>query len=229
MKHLWSFLGGIALCAIITAAVIVFYPELLFTSQPPKIALAHIPEHAIKMYKSKYVEVKAGRSQSSGCLLEPGVYLTAFHGVVYPWLDKEAIYVNGAPARLVWHSKTDQDYAILTTKEKFDDKRFTLPLYEFKIGDDIVIVGSPGTTTALVEPGKIINTDVKDAAGNLKIGAKQAFSIYIESGISGGCVYPLGSDYPVAVVTKKDGNPDKTIGEISLVSKVAEGPPATSQ
>lgn len=222
MKYAITFLGGIIFCTLVLLGIKTYYPETFYLTEPPKIALASIPEQDIKLYKKKYVEVKAGKYQSSGCEIEPGVFLTAFHGVVNPWLDKEQIYVNETPAKLAWHSKTDQDYVILTTKEKFDVKKYALTPYDFKIGDDIVIVGSPGSTTALVQPGKIINTDIKDENGNYKIGAKKAFTIYIEFGISGGCVYPLGSDKAVAVVTKKDNTPEKTIGEISLVSKISE-------
>ncbi|QQS23107.1 hypothetical protein IPM19_00875 [bacterium] len=222
MKYALTFLGGVLFCTLTFFWIKSFFPEVFYLTQPPKIALADIPEQDIKQYKKKHVEVKAGKYQSSGCEIEPGVFLTAFHGVMGPWLDEEQIYVNETPAKLAWHSKTEQDYAILTTKEKFDAKKYVLDPYEFKIGDDIVIVGSPGSTRALVQPGKIINTDVKNEDGNYKMGAKKAFTIYIESGISGGCVYPLGSNNAVAVMTKKDNNPEKTIGEISLVSKISE-------
>ncbi len=222
MKHAYSFLGGVAVCVLFFLGIKFYYPELLYFAQPPKIALAQISEKDVKQYKDMYVEVRAGKYSSSGCKLEDGVYLTSFHGVVMPWLDKEVIYVGNTPAKLAWHSKTEQDYVILTTKEKFDEKKYVLQPYEFNIGDDIVIVGSPGNTSALVQPGKIIDTDLKNDEGNFKIGAKKIFSIYIEYGISGGCVYPLGSFNAKAIVTKKENNAEKTIGEISLVSKIAE-------
>lgn len=222
MKYLLSFVGGAVLCLILCFGIVKYYPELIFKSQPAKITLAKISESDIKMYKSKYVEIRAGKFIGSGCELEPGVALTAFHNVMLPWIDKEVIYVNNVPAKLIWHSKTEQDYALLATKDKVDPKKIVIPNYDFKIGDDFISVGSPGNLTALVEPGKIIDTNITDDQGQLKIGAKKIFSIYIESGISGGCVYPIGSDYPVAVVTKKDGNQEKNIGEISIVSKAEE-------
>lgn len=223
-KYLLGFFCGVATCLVVSYVVVKYYPNILFTPQPPKISLAKIPKHEIQMYKSKYAEIRAGKNMGSGCELEPGVILTAFHNVMLPWIDKEQIYVNNVPAILIWHGRTEQDYAILSTKGKIDPKKIVIPNYDFEIGDDIVVVGSPGNLNALVEPGKIIDTNVKDDSGQLKIGSKEIFSIYIESGISGGCVYPAGSDYPVAIVTKKDGNPEKNIGEISMVSKTFEEP-----
>lgn len=188
----------------------------------PAVSLRTISEEERAFYKSKFVNIKAGGLRGSGCEYKPGYFLTALHVLIPSILDDDIISVNDKKATLVSKSKTREDYAILSTHADIDERLGTLPEHEFKEGEDVIIVGSPGDQVALVQPGKIINTLVMDETNVVKKSAKKVYTIYVESGISGGCVYPADSDIPVAVFTKKDGDSESRIGEISIASKAKE-------
>lgn len=187
-----------------------------------EVHLKEISQIDRDFYKSKAVNIRAGGSFGSGCEIKPGYYLTALHIIMGPIWDHETISVNDKKATLVESSKVIEDYALLTINAEVDPRLAKLPEYEFTEGEDVIIVGNPGNQDTLVQPGKIINTKVNDANGYPKKSSKKVFTVYVEHGISGGCVYPYGSKTPVAVFIKKDENRDQHLGEVSVVTKSVE-------
>lgn len=214
---------GFVFCLVLGLVFLKYNPQLFIQAPTiPSPPLVNITAEDDSFYKSKFVSVTAGKNSGSGCIIKPGVYLAAFHVVMYPWLNKQPIYVNGKKATVLGYSHTDNDIVFLTTNPKESKKSAALADYEFKVGEDIVIVGSPGDETSLVEAGKIINQTKNSDKDSLQVMTNQVASIYIESGLSGGCVYPYGSDTPVGIVTKKENDNSHKIGYISLASKILE-------
>jgi hypothetical protein len=174
-------------------------------------------------YKAKIVIVKAGNNIGSGCKQEDGYYLTAFHVVLPAWLNKDPITVNGIPAKVLYHSRTERDIAILTTLENPDLSKATTPSYEFKEGEYFVLTGNPGNEIDRVQVGQITNVVRKDRETlSISTQAREIFAEYIREGISGGCVYPMGWEKPVGVSTLAANDKDRKRGSISLASKVTE-------
>lgn len=214
---------GVMICLLVMFSLLKYKPNWLYS--PPVASgpqLQTISEETANFYKSKFVTVRSGKNSGSGCEIKPGVYLTALHVVNNTYWDKVPILVNGTQATILGHSNTENDFAILTTNKNEDKKSAIIPNYDFKIGDNLIIVGSPGNEKALVEPGLIINETVQNEDGSLKVFSKKISSLYIESGLSGGCVYVPGSSNPVGIVIKKENDVNHKIGEISLASKLID-------
>ncbi len=172
--------------------------------------------------KSQYVEVGTKDSSGSGCQIKPGFYITALHVVSSAILDEETISVNNQKAQVVWKSKTEEDYVILTTYAEFDKKRVELPNFNnFGDNTNIIIVGSPGDQQKLVQPGKIIRS-VLGEDNKSKQYAKIISAQYVDFGLSGGCVYSEDGENLLGILTNQYSNPGSTIGQITIVSRPNE-------
>ncbi len=219
-----GFVIGCIFCVSVGFTIYKVQPQYFIKISNPKPHLRKLTAEEISFYKSQYVTIKAGRNTGSGCIARPGIVVTAFHVVMPAFLEKRAIYVNDKPAKVLAYTSMETDMVFLTTNDSKDKKLAALPEYDFKIGEDFVTVGSPGEENSLVESGVIINDHITDENGMMTT-TKKVSSIYIESGLSGGCVYPVGWDIPVAITTKKENDPNHKIGYISLASKIIEEEP----
>lgn len=210
---------GIAVFVVLT-----FFPNWLPWSSPD-MNFQEISEAESQEYKSKYVTVKAGALLGSGCKTNsPGVYLTALHVIAPAIINDERITVEDEEVFVIAKSKLGEkepDFALLSKDRKAE---FKLPEYQFKLWENIVIVGSPGDQVAMVQPARITNVVVNSENGELRTSAKDVYMIYAKEGISGGCVYPQGSQNPVAVYTSlyDHNSPQPRLGTITMASKQVE-------
>lgn len=191
----------------------------------PDMNFQEITEAESKEYRSRYVTVKAGSLLGSGCKTEdPDVFLTALHVVAPAIVNSEKITVDDDEVFVIAKSKLgdkEPDFALLSKNPK---AKFKLPEYQFKLWENLVIVGSPGDQTAMVQPARVTNLVVNSGRGELRTSAKDVYMIYAREGISGGCVYPQGSVNPVAVYTSlyDHNSPQPRWGTITMASKQAE-------
>lgn len=208
---------------IITNALWLCGLSYFHTKKVSDPVLAQLDPQVRQYYKSKIVTVTAGRYVGSGCEIEPEYFLTALHVIGNALLDDHPIAVGSKPAKLIFKGTTEEDYAILSTAAKPDLSKANLPYYDFQEGEDFVVTGNPGNQIARVQTGKIASTVVKNETGTaLKPNARLIFTDYVEAGISGGCVYPMGWLKPVGVAIKSEGDAEKRKGEISLARKRIE-------
>lgn len=220
-KFYWGILTGILLSSLMLFGAIKWLPESFFII-PPGMKLADISDEDRKFYKSLFVPIRAGRYAGSGCKSgeDESEYYSSLHVILAAHHDKKPIFVGKAMAKLVSSSLTDQDLGILSTNLAAKPRDIELPEYKFREGEDVIIVGSPGNNVAMVQPGKIMNVKVEDDQGNLDPWATKVFTVYVEGGISGGCIYPLGSSQPVALFRKDENRPHSQIGHITFASKL---------
>lgn len=174
-----------------------------------------------KKLLDKYVTITASGSQGSGCLIKPGYYLTALHILGEHPEDLPVIAVNNVRARIVsdLSKNRDLDLVVLSTFAEIDKRETQLDSYnKFEDNQDIILVGSPGDLIGLVQPGKIVGDVFDTTIQKVKVDSKMISAQYIESGISGGCVYSSDGLELLGVVTKKYGTNGST-GEATFVSK----------
>jgi hypothetical protein len=180
-----------------------------------------IPIETQQQLVSKHVTVRSGKSQGSGCLIKPGYYLTAQHILDSDSSNNPIIAVNEIRAKLISDPETNRklDLAVLSTFAEIDKKETELESYNnFADNQDIIIVGAPGEMRPFAQPAKIIGDVLEDDSYSIKVDSKMISSQYIESGISGGCVYSADGQTLLGVVTKKYGT-TSSIGEATFVSK----------
>jgi hypothetical protein len=194
-----------------------FYYSPIIKSER-ELRLREIGEVDRQYYKSKFVSIRGGNSKGSGCEIRPGYFLTALHVIYDAIVADEVIAVNDKKASVV-NNSIPEDYAFLTTNAEVDPKLAKVPHYEFQEGEDIIVVGAPGTEPVMVQAAKIINTTVVDENFEVKKSFKKIYTVYIEHGISGGCVYPFGGTTPVAIITQKYEGTDYHIGVISVIAQ----------
>lgn len=233
MRNSWRISKTVITTVVITILIEVVTLWFVFNHYPyllrpeSSISLIDIPADTQNMYKAKYVSISAGTAISSGCELDPGsqIFLTSLHGISNALLDGDDILVNGQKAYVIKKSRTNEsDYAFLTTNPKLIKSKVDLPEHTFQLNEDLIILGSPGNEKALVQPAKIINRSIDSEYNQTFVASKSVYTLYVLPGISGGCVFPVGSEKPVAVFTKKIPDPDKEsrFGGISFTNKTAE-------
>lgn len=179
-----------------------------------------IPPEVKTKTRNRSVTVTTGGSHCSGCLIRKGYILTALH-CLGNLESNPVIAVNGVRARLISDPITNQelDLAVLSTFAEVDKQHAELDNYNsFSDNQDIIIVGSPGDFQTLVQPGKILS-DAVDETTKLVLTDKKIISAqYVDSGISGGCIYSRDGDTLLGIVTKKY-DASSSLGQATFVSK----------
>lgn len=223
---------GVVLILTLTLGLATLYrfPQTIYwltgTPKPkPDLSFRELTDEERKLYKELHVEINSGNQSGSGCKLDSNgkEYLTALHVVMTGFVNDETIWANNHATKIVEKSKygpTEKDYAILSSDLLATKPTAKIPYYRFREGEDVIVVGSSGGQKALVQPARIINVNVASEDGDPKPSAKDVYAIYLQAGLSGGCVYPIGWTTPVAVFAKRD--PDLQKGEVSLASRLVE-------
>mgnify|MGYP000383173583 CR=1 FL=1 len=220
-KYLAGFFSAIILCVGVVAGMLYFElaPESFYTIRPG-MNLADISDSDREYYKSQYVTINAGSFRGSGCKYSDDKFLASLHVVWAADHDKVTIFANGTATKMVASSLSEQDFAVLSSNLKEEPSDMEFPIYNFREGEDVVAVGNSDTLPIMVQPAKIMNVAVRDLLGNYDPATKKVFTVYVGSGLSGGCIYPLGSRTPVALFRKKQPDEKSQVGFITQASRL---------
>ncbi len=177
-----------------------------------------IPKDVEEKLLAKHVAIKSGNLVGSGCKIQPGYYLTAYHNLYQHKLIDADISVDNQKAQLVAHSDLEADVAIVSTFAEYSINDIKLEDYtNLDIYKDVILVGSPGALGVIVQPATIWYDAVFEGTAQKKPGAKVITAQYIKKGISGACVYSRDGEKLISIVTKMYDS--DSIGEISSISR----------
>ena len=223
MNRLFDIAGGVLIGFLISFFVISSYKnDYIAVKDSDSKPWFEIPKSVADKLSAQYVSIDTDGYTGSGCQIKPGFYLTSLHVIANAILDESLISVNDQKAQVVWKSKTDEDYVILTTWAEFDKRKLDFPPFNnFADNINIILVGSPGDQQKLVQPGKILRS-AQDDNKKIKEYAKVISAQYVDYGLSGGCVYSEDGETLLGVLTSKYQSPGSTIGEVTIVNRPIE-------
>lgn len=173
-----------------------------------------------KKINTSIVRVTAGQNAGSGCEIEADseIYLTSLHIIAAALLDEDEIYINNRSAKLITKSRTNDDFAVLTTLPSIPKNISFESLDYLPPGQNIIIAGHPASLEYFIQPGKTMDA-AKDASKNSIPGLQNFSAQLTEVGISGGCVYLEDGTGPVGVAIKRNNDGTYTTGIMTLVRK----------
>lgn len=217
MKKAITFAGGTVFGILLTVAIGWF--ALPYT-QPSSKPWFDISPEVKKKISESIVRVTAGQNSGSGCEIEEDseIYLTSLHIIAASILDGDEIYVNNRPAKLITKSRTNDDFAVLTTLTNIPKDINFEPLDYLPSGQNIIIGGHPASLEYFIQPGKTMDA-AKDSSKNSIPGLQNFSAQLTEAGISGGCVYLEDGTGPVGVAIKRNNDGTYTTGIMTLVRK----------
>lgn len=150
--------------------------------------------------KANSVIVTTNSGYGSGCAVNPDVYLTSLHVVQNAILNNEEIKVGEKPAKVIYHSHTDEDYAFLSTNPAVTKINF-VPNDTVYEGQLVIIYGNPGYFPDYYQQGRIEQVK-RDKKGEVKPSSVIIATQYMELGGSGSCVYDTEANLIGAFNTK---------------------------